>query len=218
MDSNTTRCGASKAKKIRPASVWPVSPAAAATWVMRTRQLRWWVDAWGLPSRCIADCPPSTWSGCPAQPAIRDRVRASRRCAFKPPWLTDSGLPTHELTAETEPGVVAPVMLQTEEKLYPHRMVWPAFWGEMKESTIQPLNPEKVNEALRSTLRVKRNSTFTETLAKVTLKAEDKVAALGEERAKVAVAELTDPKRRRNSTTWKSPRPWTRFARNSAER
>jgi hypothetical protein len=61
----------------------------------------------------------------------------------------------------------------------------------MKESTIQPLNPEKVNEALRSTLRVKRNSTFTETLAKVTLKPEDKVAALGAERAKVAVAELT---------------------------
>ncbi len=34
--------------------------------------------------------------------------------------------------------------------------------------------------------------TFTETLAKVTLKAEDKVAALGADRAKVAVAELTD--------------------------
>jgi hypothetical protein len=102
------------------------------------------------------------------------------------------GLPTHQLTAETEPGIVAPVMLRSEETLYPHRMVWPAFWGEMKESTIHPLNPEAVNESLRSTLRVKRNSTFTETLSKVTLKAEDKATVLGEERAKVAATELTD--------------------------
>jgi hypothetical protein len=102
------------------------------------------------------------------------------------------GLPTHQLTAETEPGIVAPVMLRSEETLYPHRMVWPAFWGEMKESTIHPLNPEAVNESLRSTLRVKRNSTFTETLSKVTLNAEDKATVLGEERAKVAATELTD--------------------------
>ncbi|MHB8955226.1 MAG: cytochrome c3 family protein [Pirellulaceae bacterium] len=102
------------------------------------------------------------------------------------------GLPTHQLTAETEPGIVAPVMLRTDETLYPHRMVWPAFWGALKDDAIQPLNPDAVNEALRSTLRVKRNSTFTETLTKVTLKAEDKVAVLGEERAKVAITELTD--------------------------
>jgi hypothetical protein len=102
------------------------------------------------------------------------------------------GLPTHELSADTEPGVVAPVMLRTDGVLYPHRSVWPAFWGEMKDVEIKPLNPEAVNEALRTTLRVRRNSTFTETLTKVTLKAEDKVAVLGEERAKVAVSELTD--------------------------
>lgn len=102
------------------------------------------------------------------------------------------GLPTHALTPDADPGIVAPVMLRTDEKLYPHRMIWPAFWGEMKEQTVHPLNPDKVNDALRSTLRVKRNSTFTETLAKVTLKPEDKVAALGEERAKVAPTELTE--------------------------
>ncbi len=75
------------------------------------------------------------------------------------------GLPTHGLSADTEPGLVAPVMLRTDGVLYPHRTVWPAFWGEMKDVKIKPLNPEAVNEALRTTLRVRRNSTFTETLS-----------------------------------------------------
>ena len=44
------------------------------------------------------------------------------------------GLPTHELSADTEPGIVAPVMLRTDGVLYPHRTVWPAFWGEMKDA------------------------------------------------------------------------------------
>ncbi len=102
------------------------------------------------------------------------------------------GLPTHALTPDADPGIVAPVMLRNEGMLYPHRMIWPAFWGEMKSDGVQPLNPEKVNDALRSSLRVKRNSTFTETLAKVTLKDEDKVATLGADRAKLAPTEWTD--------------------------
>jgi hypothetical protein len=102
------------------------------------------------------------------------------------------GLPTHSLSAETDPGMAAPVMLHESGVLYPHRTMWPAFWGEMKDDTIKPLNPEAVYEAVRSTLRVRGNSTFRETLAKVTLKAEDKATVLGEERAKVAPAELTE--------------------------
>ena len=102
------------------------------------------------------------------------------------------GLPTHELAPDTDPGIVAPVMLHTDGMLYPHRQVWPAFWGELKDTNIRPLNPEAVNETLRTTLRVRRNSTFRETLAKVTLKDEDKVAAPGADRAKVDAAELTE--------------------------
>ncbi len=101
------------------------------------------------------------------------------------------GLPTHQLDATTEPEMVAPVMLRTEDVLYPHRLVWPAFWGELKGDQVTPLNPDAVQETLRRVLRVKRNSTFTETVGKATLTAEDKVAALGETRAKVPVAELT---------------------------
>ncbi len=101
------------------------------------------------------------------------------------------GLPTHHLDASTEPAIVAPVMLRSDEVLYPHRMVWPAFWGEMKGDDVTPLNPDAVQSALRRKLRVRRNTTFTETLGKVTLKSADKVALLGEQRAKVATTELT---------------------------
>ncbi len=105
------------------------------------------------------------------------------------------GLPTHSLTAETEPGMVVPVMLQTDGVLYPHRMVWPAFWGQLRDDQLTPLNPDAAQEALRSTLRVRRNATFTETLGKVTLSAEDKATVLGADRASVADAELTDEER-----------------------
>ena len=59
------------------------------------------------------------------------------------------GLPTHQLDVTTEPEMVAPVMLRTDEVLYPHRMVWPAFWGEMQGESVTPLNPDAVHEALR---------------------------------------------------------------------
>ncbi len=105
------------------------------------------------------------------------------------------GLPSHALTADTEPGIVAPVILKSDGVLYPHRTVWPAFWGEMQGADVKPLSPQAVYDTLRTTLRVRGNSTFTETLGKVTLKAEDKAAVLGEERAKVAPAELTADER-----------------------
>ncbi len=106
------------------------------------------------------------------------------------------GLPTHSLSADTDPGMAAPVMLHTEQGvLYPHRTVWPAFWGEMKDEQITPLHPDMVYTTLRSSLRVRGNSTFAETLGKVTLTAEDKAAELGEQRAQVAESELTAEER-----------------------
>lgn len=109
------------------------------------------------------------------------------------------GLPTHHLGADTEPGLVAPVMIREGEMLYPHRMVWPAFWGQIHDSKITPLNPETVNGALRRVLRVRGSSTFTETLTQVVLSADDKKQLLGEERASVPDAELTDAERQKLS-------------------
>jgi len=101
------------------------------------------------------------------------------------------GLPGH-YTAEDPPGIAAPVFLRRGEVLTPHRMTWPAFWGQMKDDKITPLNPDDVQDALRRTLRVRRGATFTETVLKVKLSSEDKVEALGEERAKTPDDELTE--------------------------
>jgi hypothetical protein len=101
------------------------------------------------------------------------------------------GLPAHR-EADQAPGIVAPVFRRDDDSgvIYPYRMTWPAFWGALKDDAITPLNPEEVYAKLRRSLRVRRD--FTTEVAKVTLSRDDKIQALGEERAKVAAAELTD--------------------------
>ncbi len=59
------------------------------------------------------------------------------------------GLPSHHFGADLEPGLTAPTFARDEGVLYPHRMVWPAFWGKMVGENITPLHPEKVNDAVR---------------------------------------------------------------------
>lgn len=101
------------------------------------------------------------------------------------------GLPTHDLNDTSAPQMVAPVMLRTNDVLYPHRMVWPAFWGEITGDVIKPLHPEVAREAVRRKIRVRRNDTFTDVMSDVKLTAEDKTEALGAGRADVAEDELT---------------------------
>lgn len=101
------------------------------------------------------------------------------------------GLPAHH-RGEVPPGIKAPVMVRDQGMLYPHRAVWPAFWGQMSGETIAPLNPEAVYEVTRRTFRVKRGSNLAETIMDVKLSAGDKQAALGEERAKVKEEELSE--------------------------
>ncbi|NLS91317.1 MAG: hypothetical protein GXX96_03920 [Planctomycetaceae bacterium] len=101
------------------------------------------------------------------------------------------GLPAHHV-GDVPPGIKAPVLVRDQGMLYPHRAVWPAFWGQMSGETITPLNPEAVYEATRRTFRVKRGSNLSETIMDVKLNASDKQEALGEERAKVKEEELTE--------------------------
>jgi hypothetical protein len=110
------------------------------------------------------------------------------------------GLPSHRTGADLEPGLAAPTFARDEGVLYPHRMVWPAFWGKMEGDNITPLHPEKVNDAIRRVLRVRRGKTFTETMMDVKLTKDDKVKALGEERATVAEEELTDEEKAKLET------------------
>ncbi len=102
------------------------------------------------------------------------------------------GLPTHA-AGPTPPGIATSVMLPDDQGvLYPHRIVWPAFWGQKAGDAITPLNPEKVYEATRKTLRVRRGSGFYDTMMEVRLSSSDKKEILGEERAGAKDEELTE--------------------------
>ncbi len=105
------------------------------------------------------------------------------------------GLPSHDYTTGMAPGIVAPVMLQDQGMLHPHRMTWPAFWGKSKDGAITPLDPDATYDALRSVLRVRRGATLMQTLSDVKLSDEDKVSVLGEERAAVDEASWTEQER-----------------------
>ncbi|MGE0759656.1 MAG: hypothetical protein AB7O38_21755, partial [Pirellulaceae bacterium] len=105
------------------------------------------------------------------------------------------GLPSHEYSAESPPGVVAPVFLPEGSQLYPHRAMWPAFWGKIARDEIVPLHPEFVNETLRRLFRIRRGSTFTEVMSEAQLTAEEKQAVLGADRRAVPEAEWTPEER-----------------------
>jgi hypothetical protein len=75
------------------------------------------------------------------------------------------GLPSHDYTDDTAPVIVAPVLLQDNGVLYPHRMVWPSFWGFAQGEKVTPLSPQAANDALRRVLRVRSNSTFAKTIS-----------------------------------------------------
>ena len=105
------------------------------------------------------------------------------------------GLPSHDYSAGMAPGLVAPVMQREGNVLYPHKLVWPAFWGSLKGDKITPLNPEVVQDAVRKAIRVKTGSSLVETFLEAKLASDDKKQVLGEERAKVPEAELTEGER-----------------------
>jgi len=102
------------------------------------------------------------------------------------------GLKMHD-HGDTPPGIAAPVFKRdgADGVLYPHRMMWPAFWGTMKDGKITPLNPEAVYDATRKTLRV-RDESFAEEVMDADLSSSDKKELLGEDRYRVKEDELTE--------------------------
>lgn len=105
------------------------------------------------------------------------------------------GLPTHASSSTIPPSIAGPVLMRDNDVIYPYRAMWPAFWGMHAGNKIVPLNPEQVYSTLRRILRVRRSTTFTETMADVKLTSEDKTAILGEMRAEVPETEWTDQER-----------------------
>ena len=91
------------------------------------------------------------------------------------------------------PGIVSPVFLRNHDVLGPYRMMWPAFWGTLKDEKITPLNPDELYTKLRRVLKIRRGGSFTSSIEKeqekLELSSEDKAAVLGKERAEVDESE-----------------------------
>jgi hypothetical protein len=80
--------------------------------------------------------------------------------------------------------------LDSDFRYTPHRMTWPAYWGVMKDKTIKPLEPESVYQLTRGALKVRKE--FSEELIAVKPSSSDRKSILGDDRAKVKEADLTD--------------------------
>ncbi len=83
--------------------------------------------------------------------------------------------------------------IDSEYRYTPHRMTWPAYWGVMKDQVVKPLEPEGVYQLTRGSLKVRKD--FSEELIAVKPSSSDRKSILGEDRAKVKEAELTDEER-----------------------
>lgn len=60
------------------------------------------------------------------------------------------------------PHIAAPVFVKGQDgKIAPHKMLWPAFWGRMKDKTVTPLMPEVVRETAVDVLELEVESTET---------------------------------------------------------
>jgi len=71
----------------------------------------------------------------PAKMPVRVRTSRSNRLGIYgvAQWYTDS------------PYIVEPVYVkESDGKLVPHRMMWPAFWGRLEGETVTPLLPDEV--------------------------------------------------------------------------
>lgn len=55
------------------------------------------------------------------------------------------GLPSPARTANTPPVIVQPVFLRGQDgKIAPHNMVWPSYWGRLKNGKVTPMLPADV--------------------------------------------------------------------------
>lgn len=149
----------------------------------------------GAPSPRHAGLPPLhldrlSCTACHSGPTLKDKP-----AAILTSMAHGLGLPSHDYSDKLAPGLVEPVLQRDGGKLYPHRMMWPAFWGSLHEGRVTPLPPEAVQTALRSTLRVRRGQTLRDTLLDVKLTKDEKLAVLGAERGGVPESELTEDER-----------------------
>ena len=94
-------------------------------------------------------------------------------------------------TGKELPAIAGPVYRKGGDgRVYPHKAMWPAFWGLKTESGIEPIAPEKVYDITRRALRVRKN--FVEELLTPKLSSTEMKEILGEDRARTKENEWTE--------------------------
>ncbi|MCA9138531.1 MAG: hypothetical protein KDB00_17285 [Planctomycetales bacterium] len=92
------------------------------------------------------------------------------------------------------PRIAGPVYAKGDDgRVYPQRVVWPAFWGSIADGKLTPLNPDQVFDVTRKSLRV-RNDFVTE-LLEPKLGSSEMKAILGDERYRVKPEEWSEEER-----------------------
>lgn len=57
------------------------------------------------------------------------------------------GTPQANASARTLPHVFMPVFAIADDgKIYPHRLIWPAFWAQLVDNMVRPLNVDRVRQ------------------------------------------------------------------------
>lgn len=89
------------------------------------------------------------------------------------------------------PRIAGPVYAKGDDgRVYPHRVVWPAYWASLVDGKLNPLEPDAVYEATRKALRVRKD--FTEELLSPKLGSSEMKEVLGEERYRAGPEEWTE--------------------------
>jgi len=95
------------------------------------------------------------------------------------------GIGTHRPRDGDPPHIVEPVFVRQDDgKIAPHRMMWPAFWGRVKDQEVSPIAPDIVAKAARSVFRRRRPSrphTLVPLTAEQVAKALEELSALKED-------------------------------------
>ena len=89
------------------------------------------------------------------------------------------------------PRIAGPVYANgSDGRVYPHRVVWPAYWASMVDGKLTPLDPETTYDVTRKALRVRKD--FSTELLMPKLGSSEMKEALGEDRYRVKPEERTE--------------------------
>jgi len=91
-----------------------------------------------------------TCTACHAGPWPQDNPKA-----IQASLAHNLGLDSRDRSDDEYPHLIAPVLMHqsTDGRVAPHRLLWPSYWGRLKDGKITPLAPGEVKPKLRAVKR-----------------------------------------------------------------